>query len=82
MNDLGKYALMLSDLDLDRAHFPHGTIEQFVDALVNEYGFRQESIRPLMQSRVLIQGSHDGEAFRIAVSGATEAEAANALNAD
>jgi hypothetical protein len=81
MTDLGQYASVLSDLEINPAHFPHGSVEQFIDGLIHEYRFGPSSIRTLMQSRGWILGSHDGEAFRIAVSGAIDREESNSLNA-
>jgi hypothetical protein len=81
MSGLGKYASLLSDLDIDPAQFPHGTVEQFIDTMVDEYRFQQSSIRPLIQSRALVMREHDGEAFRIAVSGSIAMERDNRLNA-
>jgi hypothetical protein len=82
MSDRGKYSDLLSDLSLDPAQFPHGTIEDFVDMLVSELGFQQPSIRPLLQSRAMVLSKSDGQAFRIAVSGAMATEMANRLNAN
>jgi hypothetical protein len=76
----GKWTSLLAGVEVDPKHYPHGTIEQFIDGLIADYGIGEPSIRPLISSRTMVLCSHDGESFRIAVTGKPDAEPSNSLN--
>jgi len=79
VSTLGKYEALLSGVVIDLSHFPHGTVEQFIDGAVRDYGLHEFSVRPLLVSRAMVVNRPE-QSFRIAVSGKWEAEKANALN--
>src|SRR5437763_4143268 len=79
MADTWKYLRLLGDLELDPADFPHGTVEQFIDEFLAQYGARENSVRPLMQSRAMVV-ARENESFRIAVTGRPDREGDNSLN--
>src|ERR1043165_5102705 len=77
--DDNRYARLLGDLGVDPAHFPHGTVEEFIDEFLSVYGAHEDSVRPLMESRAMVM-ARANESFRIAVTGRPEREGENPPN--